>query len=656
LHKHRSAREDILMTNKTIKLTWTDVQSKNSHQIITELPVTIGRLKSKNSLVLPSKMVSAKHARLSLTEDQLWLEDLNSKNGTLLNGEPVSRKTVIQPSDKILAGPYLIEFDLLSRADQGLPALFQPEIVNEHQLKAVYPTAESRFLTVGGGLGSFTWVDTLVVSGVNPADITAIGMESKPYGRYQRLCANSQIPDHERLRSNSDSCPDNMWGWPGYAVREIGRETARGRLGTAFGVAWQIFNEPYVQTYTPIAADVFNSIDKEAQRIGWDKILQQGRVRAIRKTDRGRYAVLYSAKSKDQTGRSVSIVYYCNWLHIAIGYPGIKLLKQLQDYRDTTQDFHRLVNAYEQHEHVYNTLKEHGGTVVVRGRGIVASRIIQRISEIRQETGREFGKQIKLIHLMRSSKDTGQRFKLGKRQVEHNWEFQPFNWPKAAWGGDLRVTLERAGDDKRDTLLDQWGGTTTADRDDWKQMIETGLAEGWYEIQFDNISKVEAAHPEVGPIAIYLKDEGCKGSDEKPSEEIMAHPPPFTPTQNSCGGNVLLANFIIDATGLDSDIQSHSLLHDLVGRYQLPLNPKGRLHVSNQFELEVLRHGQSRIYASGVCTLGGPYAPVDSFLGLQYSAQQSISHLAKHSESGVRQLRGLKSLYQWTRWVRGVQP
>jgi len=135
----------------------------------------------------------------------------------------------------------------------------------------------------------------------------------------------------------------------------------------------------------------------------------------------------------------------------------------------------------------------------------------------------------------------------------------------------------------------------------------------------------------VGPITIYLTNE--TGLDE-----------------------TLRANFIIDATGLDSDIGSHSLLHDLVGRYNLPLNPKGRLHVSNHFELEEMAHGPSRMYASGVNTLGGPYAPVDSFLGLQYAAQRSVSHLAQTTESGIRELRGINSFYQWTRWVRGVTP
>ncbi len=45
-------------------------------------------------------------------------------------------------------------------------------------------------------------------------------------------------------------------------------------------------------------------------------------------------------------------------------------------------DFHSVVNAYENHEQVYDHLRKHGGLVLVRGRGIVASRILQRCCDI----------------------------------------------------------------------------------------------------------------------------------------------------------------------------------------------------------------------------------------------------------------------------------
>ena len=57
------------------------------------------------------------------------------------------------------------------------------------------------------------------------------------------------------------------------------------------------------------------------------------------------------------------------------------------------------------------------------------------------------------------------------------------------------------------------------------------------------------------------------------------------------------------------------MLADLVGTYSLVKNPLGRIHVSNDFEIEGLRNDQSRAMAAGAITLGGPYATVDSFLG-----------------------------------------
>ena len=41
---------------------------------------------------------------------------------------------------------------------------------------------------------------------------------------------------------------------------------------------------------------------------------------------------------------------------MAVGYPGLKFLDDLQEYRETYQDYTRVVNAYEPHEHVYEDL------------------------------------------------------------------------------------------------------------------------------------------------------------------------------------------------------------------------------------------------------------------------------------------------------------
>ncbi len=57
-----------------------------------------------NQIALPDPYVSARHALLTWREGHWWLEDLGSRNGTLLNGEPVTRPTVVSTGDLIGVG------------------------------------------------------------------------------------------------------------------------------------------------------------------------------------------------------------------------------------------------------------------------------------------------------------------------------------------------------------------------------------------------------------------------------------------------------------------------------------------------------------------------------------------------------------------------
>ena len=122
------------------------------------------------------------------------------------------------------------------------------------------------------------------------------------------------------------------------------------------------------------------------------------------------------------------------------------------------------------------------------------------------------------------------------------------------------------------------------------------------------------------------------------------------------GTLTLAANFIIDATGLDGKVKATPLLADLVNHYHLPLNPAGRFAVSNDFELLEMRNQSGRMYAAGAITFGGPYAAVDSFLGLQYSALKSVEALANSRVSSLKPLSPLASLLQWLKWVNNQTP
>jgi hypothetical protein len=116
------------------------------------------------------------------------------------------------------------------------------------------------------------------------------------------------------------------------------------------------------------------------------------------------------------------------------------------------------------------------------------------------------------------------------------------------------------------------------------------------------------------------------------------------------------ADFIIDATGLETAPDRNPLLKDLVQTYRVPKSCQGQLKVTNNFEIVHLQNGAGRAYASGITTLGGPFAPVDSFVGLQYAAQQSLASMIALGAPGVRQLNPIRSIIQWSRWAARVKP
>ena len=652
-----------MTNNLPIQLNWKDPITGETRNPQLTPPIAFGRefvrMPSEHQgervarMQLDHHEVSRYHALIEWQQNQLVVIDQDSINGIYVNGQQLKYST-IGSGDTLQIGPYMITVTYVITAapatreanstiqfnpstnlpDPSLPEpqrvmplgnSFPPPVFQEQlvPVQALHATGlsvdECDYLAVGAGLGSFIYVDLLRLSGVKKEKIVALGLDDKPYSRYKRLCLNSQIPLSERLRSNSDSCPDNIWGWPSYALREAWHDFTKVQINNSFKYLWKVFAEPtFAETYTPRAANVFDSIDREAKRIGWQQMYRYGRVRAIRKTDDGRYCVAYSR------GRGDHAFFVCRYLHLATGYPAIQFLPDLQAYREKYRDFKSVVNAYEDHNHVYEKLENQGGKVLIRGRGIVASRIIQRLYQARKKNPN-----INVLHLMRSPKPKGNKFARAQRPVKHHYEFQPFNWPKACWGGDLRVILEKASPDQRQRLLADWGGTTTADRVDWQNITEEGLREGWYKIEFGKVKAVE--RDAQNRTITHIEEKGF-------------------------GQTTLDADFIIDATGLDAKVETNPLLNDFVTHYHLPLNKMGRLEVANDFELVEMRNQKGKMYAAGAITLGGPYAAVDSFLGLQYCALRSVDALANSRTSGLHRLNIFSSFGQWLKWVFNLSP
>ncbi len=81
--------------------------------------ITLGR-RTTNDVRIASPSVSGNHAKITLDEDGVWIEDLNSTNGTFINGERISRHR-LDHGDEITVGKsrvsWLGTFDSSSAPD-----------------------------------------------------------------------------------------------------------------------------------------------------------------------------------------------------------------------------------------------------------------------------------------------------------------------------------------------------------------------------------------------------------------------------------------------------------------------------------------------------------------------------------------------------------
>src|SRR5881227_1940213 len=84
-----------------------------------------------------------------------------------------------------------------------------------------------------------------IAGGLSTADIQVISNLSHPWQTYERLATVSQIAQEDRIRSDSASRPDNIWGFPSYALTEAIR-------GRTLAPLWQVLVEPVLADfYTP---------------------------------------------------------------------------------------------------------------------------------------------------------------------------------------------------------------------------------------------------------------------------------------------------------------------------------------------------------------------------------------------------------------------
>lgn len=474
------------------------------------------------------------------------------------------------------------------------------------------PVVDVPLVSVGGGIGSFVLANHLRIAGMPTSHMRILSNLDAPWQTYEYLTRVSQVPRRERLRSDAQSMPDNMWGFPSYAFRE-------GFADKSLTPIWNVCTEPILSNYyTPRAGQVFDAMESEARRTSYFDMTVKGQVRMVRRRHGGGYfTILTPAQGTTATKR---IAYRSTFVHIAVGYPGVKFLPDLQQYRSTYDDYVRVVNAYEPHEQVYEELRRRPGLVMIRGGGIVASRVLQRLIDDRDR----YGLQTQILHLFRTyiTGSHGPSIFL-RRPGGDGWAYQGFNWPKSCWGGHYKFRFEKLEGDARRDFYETLGGTNTPVRKDWQEQLARGRREGWYRTYVGTVDSVVPATD--GTVVTRVK------ADNASMLEVPAH-------------------FVIDATGLESDIREHRLYADLFDHSGAERNVLGRLAVERSFEVRGTQSAPGTMYAAGTMTLGSYFAGVDTFLGLQYAAVRIMDDLA--ARGFVPKMGPMRSSAQWWKWVR----
>lgn len=484
--------------------------------------------------------------------------------------------------------------------DRGLDGLRSRRIWSDEAVTAAgLAIRDVPFVSVGGGMTSFAVVDMLRVCGAPTTDIRVISPLRLPYENFRHLARASQIRDHDPLRSDSMSRVDNIWGFPGYAVE---RAITDRRLGPL----WTVVTEPILaEYYNPPPDQVYRGIDREANRIGWQAMRVAGRADLVRRRRGGGYFALVCPSAGSPFALRASYV------HLGLGYPALRYTASFTEYRVRHDDYFHVVNAYEPHEHVYEILKRRAGTVVIRGTGIVASRVLQRLIADRDRSARP----VQIVHLFRR---TG-------RPSGDGWRYQPFSFPKAAGSGQLQHRLLKLDAGERAALIRSLGQATTARRRVWQRQLRRARRDGFYR-------SVHAEIRQMAPRAgrVLLNVEGVAGTEQ------------------------IEADYVIDCTGLEPDMRRSPVLADLLTFGGAIMSPLCGLDVQRSFEVRGTRSEPGRMYASGVVARGGHLGPVDSFFGFSYAALRICDDLA--ALGFCPRLRTWRSVRAWLRWLTDTTP
>ena len=157
---------------------------------LTKERTTLGR-RPYNDVVIDNLAVSGEHAALQMTGSEVTLEDLNSTNGTYVNGKAI-KKQILQNGDTVEVGKYKIKF--VSEAEPGYDKtmVFKP---GETPVAAAEPAGLGGSLRVLSGTASGREVPlTKIVTTVGKPGVAVASISRRQNGYVVAHVEGAGIP------------------------------------------------------------------------------------------------------------------------------------------------------------------------------------------------------------------------------------------------------------------------------------------------------------------------------------------------------------------------------------------------------------------------------------------------------------------------------
>ena len=104
----RPPKEETGRRRRPLTLAFMEPEAQAGERIEIANPVVLGR-GAPSDIVLDDTYLSTQHARFSVDDGDLFIEDLGSRNGSYVNAEPVIHRTQLLKGDVIQIGNVILE-------------------------------------------------------------------------------------------------------------------------------------------------------------------------------------------------------------------------------------------------------------------------------------------------------------------------------------------------------------------------------------------------------------------------------------------------------------------------------------------------------------------------------------------------------------------